>query len=130
MWQSGKPPVASTYQALVQAPLIFFTGVHLAGPDLTPQNFEPRAVQLPGRATAGTDDLHLSWGRHGIWPGTDYTGGDDATVIWWDPKAEGPDEVGANGRGLYRYALRRSPLPARCTGRRAPTSGSTTSRSR
>jgi hypothetical protein len=48
--------------------------------------------------------LHLSWGEHGIWKGVDLTGGDDATVIWWDPAAKGPDEVGRDGTGLYRYA--------------------------
>ena len=48
--------------------------------------------------------LHLSWGRHGIWKGVDLTGGDDATVIWWDPNAAGTDEVGRDGKGLYRYA--------------------------
>ena len=25
-------------------------------------------------------------------------------MIWWDPKAKGPDEVGQDGTGLYRYA--------------------------
>ena len=25
-------------------------------------------------------------------------------MIWWDPNATGPDEVGNEGKGLYRYA--------------------------
>ena len=49
--------------------------------------------------------MHTSWGRHGIWPGTDYTWGDDASIVWWDPNISGPDEVGNQGRGLFRYAL-------------------------
>jgi hypothetical protein len=105
VWQSGKPPIASTYQALVQAPLIFFTGVHLAGPDLTADTFRRALYSFPADRPLQPTVLHLSWGRHGIWPGVDDTGGDDATVIWWDPNARGPDEVGESGRGLYRYAL-------------------------
>ena len=41
-------------------------------------------------------------GRHRL---AERVAGDDATVVWWDPNARGPDEVGENGRGLYRYAL-------------------------
>ena len=48
--------------------------------------------------------LHMSWGRHQVWKGIDLTAGDDATVIWWDANATGPDEVGNIGAGLYRYA--------------------------
>jgi hypothetical protein len=105
VWQSGKPPAASTYQALVQAPLILFTGIHLAGPDLSPATFRRALDSFPATRALDPVTLHLSWGRHGIWPGVDDTGGDDATVVWWDPDARGPDEVGSNGRGLYRYAL-------------------------
>jgi len=46
----------------------------------------------------------MSWGRHDVWKTTDLTAGDDATVIWWDADATGPDEVGNGGAGLYRYA--------------------------
>ena len=104
-WQFGKGPEASTYEVLVQAPLIFFTGLHLAGPHLTANSFRAGLFSYPAnRATAPTV-VHMSWGHHGIWPTTDYTWGDDATVIWWDPNATGPDEVGNQGKGLYRYAL-------------------------
>jgi hypothetical protein len=104
-WQSGHPPEAKTFEVLVQAPLIFFTGVHLAGPHLSAQTFRAGLFSYPaGNPTAPTV-IHMSWGRHGIWPSTDYTWGDDATVIWWDPNASGPDEVDSAGRGLYRYAL-------------------------
>jgi hypothetical protein len=34
----------------------------------------------------------------------DVGGGDDATIIWFDPTASGEDEVGNEGVGLYRYA--------------------------
>jgi len=104
-WQFGVGPEAKTYQVLVQSPLIFFTGVHLAGPHLTAQTFRDGLFSYPSSPTTSPTALHTSWGRHGIWPGTDYTWGDDLTVIWWDPNATGPDEVGNEGRGMYRYAL-------------------------
>jgi len=103
-WQTGKPPSAKTFRELVLAPLIFFTGVHLAGPDLTAKSFRAGLFRYPPAAGTTPTRLHLSWGRHNIWKGVDVTGGDDATVIWWDPKATGPDEVGRDGTGLYRYA--------------------------
>jgi hypothetical protein len=103
-WQSGERPIASTYRELVQAPLLFFTGVHLAGPDLTAANFQAGLFRYPPAATTVPTRMHMSWGRHKVWKGVDLTAGDDATVIWWDPNATGPDEVGNTGTGLYRYA--------------------------
>jgi Periplasmic binding protein len=103
-WQSGAPPAAKTFRELVQAPLIFFTGVHLAGPRLTAKTFRDGLYRFPSDATTTPTRLHFSWGHHGLWSAVDLTGGDDATVIWWDPNASGPDEVGREGKGLYRYA--------------------------
>jgi Periplasmic binding protein len=103
-WQTGSPPAAKTFRQLVQAPLVFFTGVHLAGPQLTGKSFQAGLERFPPPETTTPTRLHMSWGRHGIWKGVDLTGGDDATVIWWDPTASGQDEVGRDGEGLYRYA--------------------------
>jgi len=105
-WQTGRPPEASTFRVLVQAQLLFFTGVHLAGPDLTAENFRAGLFRFPAERPTSSPFLHLSWGHHRIWPGVDLTGGDDAGVIFWDPQARGPDEVGNIGRGLWRYARR------------------------
>jgi hypothetical protein len=104
-WQSGKAPIAKTFRVLVQAPLIFFTGVHLAGPHLTPETFRDGLFRFPFERPTSPAFLHISWGRHGIWPRPDYTAGDDAVVIYWDPKATGVDEVGNDGAGMWRYAL-------------------------
>ena len=106
VWQTGTGPIAKTFRLLVQAPLLFFTGVHLAGPDLTPETFRAGLFRFPADRPTSSPFLHLSWGRHRIWPRVDYTGGDDAAVIWWDPRATGPDEVGNDGTGLWRYARR------------------------
>jgi hypothetical protein len=103
-WQTGQRPIASTYRELVQAPLLFFTGVHLAGPDLTAASFRAGLFRYPSAPTTVPTRFHMSWGRHKVWKGVDLTAGDDATVIWWDANATGPDEVGNAGTGLYRYA--------------------------
>ena len=104
VWHSGQPPIAKTFRVLVQAPLIFFTGLHLAGPDLTAETFQQGLFRFPSERATNAPNLHVSWGKHGIWPSADYTGGDDAVVIWWDPTATGPDEVGNEGTGMWRYA--------------------------
>jgi hypothetical protein len=103
-WQTGQPPSAKTFRELVQAPLVFFTGVHLAGPKLTAKTFRAGLFRFPSATATTPTRLHLSWGRHKVWKGIDLTGSDDATVVWWDPDASGPDEVGRDGKGLYRYA--------------------------
>ncbi len=46
---------------------------------------------------------YLTWGDHGYWEGTDYNGIDDATLIWWDPTATGPDEIRKDGTGMWQY---------------------------
>ncbi len=103
VWQSGKAPAAKTFKVLVQAPLIFYTALHLAGPNLTAQSFRDGLFRFPSGATHPTQ-LHLSWGNHDVWPNTDLFGSDDATLIWWNPDAKGVDEVGAQGTGLWEYA--------------------------
>ncbi|HEY7438256.1 MAG TPA: hypothetical protein VIC35_02565 [Acidimicrobiia bacterium] len=103
VWQSGEPPAAKTFRDVVQAPLIFFTGLHLAGPRLTDETFREGLFRYPSRATNPTE-FHLSWGNHGIWPYTDYFGGDDTTLIWWNPNAYGTDEVENPGKGMWEYS--------------------------
>jgi hypothetical protein len=103
VWQSGQGPRAKTWKVLVQAPLIFYTGLHLAGPHLTPETFRDGLFRYPSGPTSPTR-LHVSWGHHGIWKATDWFGSDDTTVIWWNPNASGIDEVGNEGKGMWEYA--------------------------
>jgi hypothetical protein len=103
VWQSGKGPAAKTFKVLVQAPLIFYTALHLAGPTLTAQTFRDGLFRFPSGPTHPTQ-LHISWGDHDIWPRTDFFGSDDATQIWWNPDATGVDEVGNEGTGMWEYA--------------------------
>src|SRR5581483_10370553 len=102
------PPPADNSQAIIFGNWnLLMTGLQLAGPHLTPENFRAGlfAAPLPPR-----DPGHLlptvSYGDHGIWPdGTDYGGGDDTSLVWWDPKATGEDETGSTDKGVgqWRY---------------------------
>lgn len=117
-WQYGAaPPASSTYDLIYENPLIFFTAVHLAGPDLTVASFRDALFSYPVSG-GGPTNATLSFGRHGFWPADDYLGFDDATQIWWDPTALGPDEIGRKGgHGLYQYLDRgRRYLPGQLPG--------------
>ncbi len=72
------------------------------GPDVTPQNFKD-ALFAADATPSAVSQPSLSWGDKGFWPYDDYQGIDDATVMWWDPTATGPDEIQRNGTGMYRY---------------------------
>jgi hypothetical protein len=104
-WAYGQEPPNNAYAAIYPGIRALFTGVHLAGPDLTPETFRdgmfraPVAGGYPSRA-------QLSYGSQGVWGDdvVDYGGSEDASVIWWDAEAEGTDEAGQDGTGLYRFA--------------------------
>ncbi len=78
-------------------------GIHLAGPELTPETFERAQFRLP---PTGGDPVNpqVSYGNWGFFPELDYNGVDDLAEIWWDPDAEGYDENDRFGKGMWRYA--------------------------
>ncbi|HEY8526648.1 MAG TPA: hypothetical protein VIL48_16890 [Acidimicrobiales bacterium] len=80
-----------------------FNGIHLAGPELTPETFRDGLFRLPVRG-GGPTVPQVSVGDHGVWPELDLGGADDIALLWWDPDATGEDETGNPGRGMYRYA--------------------------
>ncbi len=105
-WYYGQMPAASKttitfYPNLLQ----LYTGIQLAGADLTPESFAAGLFSYP--PTGGQPAApHTSYGTHGLFSGTagpDFTGVDDSTLIWWDPSAAGLDEQGKQGVGMYRY---------------------------
>lgn len=107
-WHVGSPPRAGNTYGVLWAPFwIFGTAVHMAGPQLTPQTFAKGLFEYPPTGNMVTAP-HTSYGRHGIWDRdpwnlVDLTQYDDVTEIWWDRTASGPDEVGNQGIGMYRY---------------------------
>jgi len=100
-WYLGEE--LSTYPQIFTAPTLF-TGIQLAGPDLTPETF--RAGLFSWKPTGGfITNWGLSFGSQ-LWDVEDHTGADDVVLVWWDPTAEGPheaQEAGESGAGLYRY---------------------------
>jgi hypothetical protein len=86
---------------VVLAPwILFFTGVHLTGPNLTPKTFGSAMQRMI--TTGGTPTLpQRSYGPKreagfSFWDTTSY---DDMVEIWWDPDGQDP-----NGRrGTYWY---------------------------
>ncbi len=102
-WFNGKEAPNNTYGVILADLTSLFQGIHLAGPDLTPQSFQNGLWNSP--ITGGTPlSPRVSRGHHGMWPGTDVGGSDDTGLLWWNSKATGEDEIGKVGPGLYEYA--------------------------
>ena len=96
-------PAANGY-ALLQFPVRFLVqGVHMAGPDLTPETFARGQFRIPP-AGGGPTTPQISFGNWGFFPDTDYQGIDDSTEIWWDPTVAAPDETGVDGTGVWRHS--------------------------
>jgi hypothetical protein len=94
--------------ASVAAPAIIppieqlFTGVQLAGPDLTPYTFTTGLFRAPPTGGGPTSPLD-AYGYQGAAPHPSYSSPADYTFLWYDATAKGPDEEGVNGSGLMRY---------------------------
>ncbi|MGQ0434778.1 MAG: hypothetical protein ACT452_20505 [Microthrixaceae bacterium] len=104
VWHTGAPPKAGNqYGVIYPLPFSLFTGIHLAGPNLTVKTWQAGLFSYPVTGAGFKTIATTSYGNHGIWPFTDYTNLDDVAEIWWDPQEPGPDEVGNNGIGMYRW---------------------------
>lgn len=109
-WWYGAPPPAETTAPMYHTQLeILFLGIHMAGPDLTPQTFKAGMAHVPARG-GGPTLPQISFGDNGYFenldgsPRFDFLAIDDITEIWWDPEAEGFDESERNeGKGMWRY---------------------------
>jgi hypothetical protein len=103
-WAYGGPPPNSNANVLNAGMLLtVFPGIQLAGPELTPETFRDGLYRYPPSG-GGPTQAAVSRGDHGVWPDADFGASDDATIVWFDPTVRGPDEVGNEGVGLYRYA--------------------------
>ncbi|MEJ7584178.1 MAG: malectin domain-containing carbohydrate-binding protein, partial [Acidimicrobiales bacterium] len=102
-WFTGEdPPAKDTNALLFPQPSLFFTAVMAAGPNLSPETF--RDGLFAGEPTPNViTNPSISFGDKGLWDYTDYAGIDDATGIWWDPDAVGPDEIRQEAKGLWKY---------------------------
>lgn len=102
-WAYGEEPPSPITGAIEPAVRTLFTGVHLAGPELTPGAFRDGLFRYPPSGDARTSST-MSWGDHGIWPGIDYGETDDVALVWWDPEASDQEATNIAGEGLYRLA--------------------------
>jgi hypothetical protein len=105
-WWFGTPPPTDNNYGIVQGNIEFLAaGLQLAGPNLTPESFKAGIYAAPPPESPDTPTIStiLSWGTHGFWPTMEDPGGlDNSGVMYWDPEAEGTDETGAEGKGMYR----------------------------
>lgn len=100
-WYYGEEAPVNTVNVVLPGPERFMLGVHLAGPELTPETFEQGLFRYPP-PEAGKTYPRNSWGTE-LWGKGDHNSSDDATAIWWDPDATGEDEAGNEGTGMLRY---------------------------
>ena len=102
-WFTGQePPAKDTIGIFAPYPAVFFATLQGVGPKLTHATWKDALFNGAPTASA-ISEPSLSWGNHNIWPDPDYVGIDDATEIWWDPSASGPDEIRKQGQGMYEF---------------------------
>ena len=103
-WHHGREPSAPAGYGVIRGPLdLLYQGLHYAGPNLNPGSFRDGMFASPPSGENSLTGVQQSFGEKGFWPWPDYIAFDDVTEIWWDPRAQGEDEIGAQGTGLYRY---------------------------
>jgi hypothetical protein len=102
-WFNGAPPPSDDSVGVLQPPFaLFFATAMATGPELTAENWRDALFAGEGTQTAISQPF-LSWGEHGYWEEPDYSGIDDATLIWWDPVTTGQDEIRKEGTGVWQY---------------------------
>ena len=103
-WYHGSPPPADeSIGVFVPNAALFMAIVEGTGPNLTAATWRDALFAFEG-TTKAISQPYLSYGDKGYWGGVmDYQGVDDATLIWWDPTATGPDEIRKEGMGMYRW---------------------------
>ena len=103
-WFNGESPPADASIGVDQPPVaLFYSILQNTGPDLTPETWGDALRAADPTARGAISQPSLSWGDKGLWEYVDYHGIDDATLVWWDPNASGPDEVRKRGQGMYQF---------------------------
>jgi len=100
----AEPPAQDQIELIYPSPAVFFSALQRVGPNLTPATFRD-ALFTANPTPRGITSPSLSWGlpSKGRWAEPDYQGIDDATEVWWDVTASGPDENGRVSAGMYAY---------------------------
>lgn len=95
------PPAENQYALVAPNAAWLAAGIHMAGPELTPETFARGLFRLPPTG-GGPITPQVSYGNWGNFPEMDYQAIDDAVEIWWDPDIEVEDERGEMGGGAWR----------------------------
>ena len=101
-WYFGEPPPTNTSSVIIPGPAQLMLGIHLAGPELTPESFRDGLFQRYPRKDPGRTYASVGWGED-LWGRPDYNGSDDTGAFWWDPDEPGEDETGNAGTGMKRF---------------------------
>ena len=103
-WYFGEPPATNTHAVILPGPSQLMLGIHLAGPNLTPESFRDGLFQRYPRKDPGKTYSSVGWGED-LWGRADYNSSDDTGAFWWDPDEPGEDETGNAGTGMKRFIL-------------------------
>ncbi len=116
--EDAEPAATKQYALISVQPSVIALGIHMAGPTLTPETFARGLFRVPPRG-GGPTTPQVSYGNWGVHAGLDMWASDDSVAIWWDPEAEGTDEIDRMGKGMWRYSnggerftSQDAPLPA------------------
>jgi hypothetical protein len=102
-WFMGKEaPAEDTIGLLMPNYTLFAAVLQATGPNLTAETWRDALFTGPGTRPAISQPL-LTYGDKGFWDDIDYNGVDDATLVWWDPAATGPDEIRKQGTGMWAF---------------------------
>lgn len=103
-WFFGEDPEAANTSGVIYPSVSqMMLGIHMAGPNLTPETFQGGMFSYPPSG-GGPTTPQISYGNQGIFNDPDYLGVDDVVEIWWDGEATGPDEQNkSEAPGMWRY---------------------------
>ena len=101
-WYYGTEPPTNTHGVILPGTERLALGIHLAGPELTPETFRDGMFNRWVPRSSGKTFTHQSWGEE-LWGRADYNSADDAAVFWWNPEATGEDETGNEGTGMLAW---------------------------
>ena len=107
-WYWGSDSGTFSARYVQQLEYWLLSGIHAAGPNLTPKTFKQGLFGLPprlGAAAGRPDSTMIGFGKGPKLPYDEYaTTGYDFAPYWWDPDTEGPSNgTGTVGTGVGWY---------------------------
>ena len=106
-WYWG--PSAGAYsQGLFASFEALFAGIQMAGPKLTPQNFQKGMFSRPpagGAAEGNITNAARMFGKNANLPFDEYLTGGDVAIVWWDSETVGPSTAVTlpDSKGVYHF---------------------------